>query len=210
VPAWYASRAQTLAQLRGTEPLAALQLEYSLVERSVENEYVPLGQQQGIGVMVWSPLGSGLLSGKYKPSQSRQFGEGRLQTVRDSNNPAFQRFTERNFQIVAELEAVAQEMERTMAQVAINWVARRPGVATVLVGATRKTQLEDNLAALDFELPAALRKRLDVASAPAAVSPYAFFTPPLQAMQTGENAVGDKPAGYYQPLLIDAKPAGVE
>jgi aryl-alcohol dehydrogenase-like predicted oxidoreductase len=210
VPAWYASRAQTLAQLRGLEPLSALQLEYSLVERSIENEYVPLGQQQGMGVMVWSPLGSGLLSGKYKPSQSRQFGEGRLQTVRDSNNAAFNKLTERNFTIVAELEAVAREVERSMAQVAINWIANRPGVATVLLGATRKNQLDDNLAALDFELPAALSKRLDVASAPPATSPYTFFTPPMQAMQTGQNVVGDKPAGYSPPLLIDAKPAGVE
>jgi aryl-alcohol dehydrogenase-like predicted oxidoreductase len=210
VPAWYASRAQALAQLRGLEPLSALQLEYSLVERSIENEYIPLGQQQGMGVMAWSPLGSGLLSGKYKPSQSRQFGEGRLQTMRDTSNPAFQKLNERNFGIVAELEAVAQEVDRSMAQVAINWVASRPGVATVLIGATRKTQLDDNLAALDFELPAALRKRLDVASAPPAVSPYTFFTPPMQAMQTGQNVVGDKPAGYTQPILVDAKPAGVE
>ena len=210
VPAWYASRAQTLAQLRGLEPLSALQLEYSLVERSIENEYMALGQQQGMGVMAWSPLGSGLLSGKYKPSQSRQFGQGRLQTMRDSDNAAFQKLTERNFAIVAELEAVAQEVERSMAQVAINWVAGRPGVATVLIGATRKTQLEDNLAALDFELPAALRARLDTASALPATSPYTFFTPSMQAMQTGQNVVGDKPPSYSQPLLIDARPAGVD
>ena len=68
VPAWYASRAQTLAELRGYEPLSTLQLEYSLVERNIENEFIPLGTQHGMGVMVWSPLASGLLSGKYKPS----------------------------------------------------------------------------------------------------------------------------------------------
>lgn len=209
VPAWYASRAQTLAQLRGWEPLAALQLEYSLVERAIENEFVPLGQQQGMGIMAWSPLGSGLLSGKYKPSQSRQFGEGRLQTLRDTKNPGFNKLNERNFSIVAELEAVAQDVERSMAQVALNWVAGRPGVASVLVGATRKAQLEDNLGALDFELPAALRARLDTASALPGTSPYTFFTPPMQAMITGANAVGDKPAGYAPALLIDAEPAGV-
>ena len=123
-PAWYASRAQTLAQLRGWEPLSALQLEYSLVERTVESEYVPLGQQLGMGIMVWSPLGSGLLSGKYKPSQSQTHGTGRLQTVKDTNNPAFNKFSERNFAIVAELEKVAREAGRSMAQVAINWVAK--------------------------------------------------------------------------------------
>jgi aryl-alcohol dehydrogenase-like predicted oxidoreductase len=208
-PAWYASRAQTIAQLRGLEPVAALQLEYSLLERSIENEFVPLGLGQGMGVMVWSPLGSGLLSGKYKPSGSRQFGEGRLQTMKDSSNPAFQRLTERNFAIAGELEKVAREVGHSMAQVALNWVAWRPGVATVLVGATRKSQLDDNLAALDFELPAALRARLDAVSAVPASSVYSFFTPGMQAMQTGANVVGDKPAGYSAPVLIDAAPAGV-
>jgi aryl-alcohol dehydrogenase-like predicted oxidoreductase len=208
-PAWYASRAQTIAQLRGLEPLSALQLEYSLLERSIESEFVPLGQSQGMGVMAWSPLGSGLLSGKYKPSRSREFGEGRLQTLRDSSNAAFNKLTERNFAIVAELEKVAREVGRSMAQVAINWVAGRPGVATVLVGATRREQLDDNLGALDFELPQALRARLDEVSAPAVISPYTFFAPSMQAMQTGANVVGDKPAGYAAPVLIDAAPAGV-
>jgi aryl-alcohol dehydrogenase-like predicted oxidoreductase len=209
VPAWYASRAQTLAQLRGLEPLSALQLEYSLAERSIENEFVPLGQQEGMGIMAWSPLASGLLSGKYKPSQSRQFGEGRLQTMRDSTNAAFNKLNDRNFAIVAELEAVAREAERSMAQVALNWVAGRPGVASVLVGATRKTQLDDNLSSLDFELPTALRTRLDAASAEPGTSPYTIFTPSMQAMLAGTNAVGDKPPGYCPPLMIDSTPAGV-
>jgi aryl-alcohol dehydrogenase-like predicted oxidoreductase len=209
VPAWYASRAQTLAQLRGLEPVAALQLEYSLVERSVEYEFAPLAQAQGMGIMAWSPLGSGVLSGKYRPSQAGQFGQGRLQTLKDSKNPGFNKLTDRNFAIVAELEAVAGEVERSMAQVALNWVAGRPGVASVLLGATRKEQLEDNLAALDFELPAALRARLDSASAPPPMSPYTFFTPAMQAMLTGAHVVGDKPAGYSTPLLIDSAPAGV-
>ena len=209
VPAWYASRAQTLAQLRGLEPLSALQLEYSLTERSLENEFVPLGQQLGMGIMVWSPLGSGLLSGKYKPSQSRDFGAGRLQTLKDTNNPAFNKFTERNFAIVTELEKVAHEVGHSMAQVAINWVANQPGVATVLVGATRQSQLDDNLASLDFELPVALRSRLDAVSAQAAGSPYLFFTSGMQAMLTGPNVVGNKQPGYTAPILIDTTPAGV-
>ena len=208
-PAWYASRAQTLAQLRGWEPLSALQLEYSLLERTIEREFTPLGQQFGMGIMVWSPLGSGLLSGKYKPSQSQDWGTGRLQTLKDTNNPAFNKFSERNFAIVAELEKVAREAGHSMAQVAINWVANQPGVATVLVGATRQSQLDDNLASLDFELSAELRSRLDVVSAATAGSPYLFFTPGMQAMLTGSNIVGNKQAGYTAPVLIDAAPAGV-
>jgi diketogulonate reductase-like aldo/keto reductase len=129
--------------------------------------------------------------------------------VKDTNNPAFNKFSARNFAIVAELEQVARETGHSMAQVAINWVANQPGVATVLVGATRQSQLDDNLASLDFELPAELRSRLDVVSAATAGSPYLFFTPGMQAMLTGSNIVGNKQAGYTAPVLIDAAPAGV-
>jgi aryl-alcohol dehydrogenase-like predicted oxidoreductase len=209
VPAWYASRAQAIAEFRGYEPVSALQMEYSLVERSIENEFIPLGAAHGMGVMAWSPLASGLLSGKYRPSQGGRFGEGRLQTVAGTTNPAFAKLTERNFAIVAELEAVAAEVGRPMAQVALNWVANRPGVATVILGATKLSQLEDNLEALHFEIPASLRQRLDAASAPLSTFPYSFFTPGMQAMIAGTSIVGGKPCGYHADVLIDAVPAGV-
>ncbi len=211
VPAWYAARAQTLAEWRGYEKLSALQLEYSLVERGIEDEFVPLGLHQGMGPMVWSPLGSGLLSGKYKPSQggASGSGSGRLETMAASGNPGFAKFNERNFAIVAEVEKVAQQVGRSMAQIAINWVANRPGVASVILGATKLAQLEDNLGALDFEIPAELLGRLDSASAMPARFPYTFFTPGMQAMLTGGVTIGDKPAGYAPPVLLDAKPAGV-
>lgn len=209
VPAWYASRAQALAEFRAYEPISALQLEYSLVERNIEHEFVELGTRHGMGIMAWSPLGAGLLSGKYRPSEGGQFGEGRLQTLSGSNNPAFAKFNERNFSIVEELEQVAREVGRSMAQVAVNWVANRPGVATVLVGATRLEQLRDNLGALDFTLPPELAARLDAASAPQPAFPYSFFTNGMQAMIAGANPVGDKPAGYRRPRLIQGEAAGV-
>jgi len=202
VPAWYASRAQAIAQARGYEPMCALQLEYSLVERSIEHEFIPLGISQGMGTMVWSPLSSGLLSGKYKPSEGGRFGEGRLQTMLGSDNPAFSRFSDRNFRIVAELEKVSGEMGRSMAQVALNWVANRPGVATVLIGATRQSQLEDNLTALDFEIPRELVERLNAASASPPSYPYSFFTARMQAMLTGGRATGSKPLTYATPTSI--------
>lgn len=203
VPAWYASRAQAIAEWRGYEPVSALQLEYSLVERSIEDEHIPLGIAHGMGIVVWSPLASGLLSGKYRPSQGGDFGQGRLQTMKDSSNPAFVKFTERNFGIVAELERVAAEVGRPMAQVAVNWVATRPGVASVIVGATKLHQLEDNLRALEFEIPAELRARLDGASRPAPRFPYYFFEGGMQAMVHGATPVGDKPATYAPPVLIE-------
>ncbi|MGB6356084.1 MAG: aldo/keto reductase, partial [Steroidobacteraceae bacterium] len=88
VPAWHAARAQTLAEWRGWEPLAALQLEYSLVERNIEREFTTLAQTLGMGIMVWSPLAGGLLSGKYRAARDGIVGEGRLQTLKDSKNPA--------------------------------------------------------------------------------------------------------------------------
>lgn len=210
VPAWYAAQAQTIARERHLEPIATLQLEYSLAERNIEFEYVPLAQALGTGIMVWSPLASGLLSGKYKPSQDgNTAGTGRLATVADSGNPAFDKFTERNWAIVAELERVANEVGRSMAQVALNWVANRPGVASVLIGATKLNQLQDNLGALDFTMPTELLQRLDAISQPETRFPYTFFTSEIQGMVHGGAAVGDKPASYRPPLLVSGSGAGV-
>lgn len=208
-PAWYAARAQTLSEWRGYEPISALQLEYSLVERNIEREFVPLGLELGMGVMVWSPLASGLLSGKYKPSKDTFTGEGRLDTLKGSQNPGFQKFTERNWKIVAELETVAQQLGRSMAQVAINWTANRPGIGSVILGATKLAQLEDNLKALDFQIPDELSNQLEKVSRPEAQFPYTFFGSEIQGMIHGGKTVGLKPGGYYPNLLIKSAGAGV-
>jgi aryl-alcohol dehydrogenase-like predicted oxidoreductase len=208
-PAWYAARAQTLAEWRGYEPISTLQLEYSLVERNIEREFVSLGQELGMGIMVWSPLASGLLSGKYKPSEGSYSGEGRLETVKGISNPAFQKFSDRNWAIVAELERVAQELGHSMAQVAVNWVANRPGVASVIVGATKLAQLEDNLKALEFDIPLELANRLESISRPTAQFPDSFFGNEIQGMIHGGVTVGRKPAGYAPDSLIQSPGAGV-
>jgi aryl-alcohol dehydrogenase-like predicted oxidoreductase len=202
VPAWYASRMQTIAELRGLEPVSALQMEYSLVERRLEFEFSRLATDYGAGIMAWSPLGSGLLSGKYRPGTDGKYGEGRLETMKNAGNPTMFKFTERNFAIVAELERVANEVGRPMAQVALNWVVNRPGVATVILGATKLSQLNDNLQALDFDLPAGLRARLDDVSAPKAPYPYTFFEPALQSRIHGGAAVGDKPVTYHGSVSV--------
>lgn len=206
-PAWYAAEAQTVARWRGYEPVSALQLEYNLTERGVEHEFIDLGAAHGMGVMVWSPLASGLLSGKYKPGAcAAEAGTGRLATVAGSGNPVFDKLTERNFAIVAELERVSAEIGRSMAQVAVNWVANRPGVASVLIGATKPHQLADTLAALDFEIPAPLAARLAAVSAPPTAFPYTFFGPELQSMITGGAAVGDKPDSYGRDRMLPGGP----
>ncbi len=200
VPSWYASRAQSIAEFRGYESVCTLQLSYSLVERSIENEFTALATRYGMDTMVWSPLGGGMLSGKYKPSEAGKYGEGRLQVMQ--GNPAFAKFSERNFAIVAEVESVAKALGRSMAQVAVNWVANRPGVATVLIGATKQAQLDDNLQALDFSIPAELLARLDAASAVEPTYPYTYFTPAVQNQVVGNHPLQDKHAGYAPPILI--------
>jgi aryl-alcohol dehydrogenase-like predicted oxidoreductase len=210
VPGWYAARVQTIAELRGYEPASALQLEYSLVERNIEHEFVPLGQALGMGVMVWSPLASGLLSGKYKPSEGPLSAAGRLQTMKDSRNPGFQKFTERNWRIVAELEAVARDVGQSMAALAVNWTATQPGVASVILGATSERQLDDTLAALSFNVPQALRQRLEDVSRPERPFPYSFFGPEIQGMIHGGVRVGAKPPEYSPGLVIDGGGAGVQ
>ncbi|KRE94961.1 aldo/keto reductase [Frateuria sp. Soil773] len=200
VPAWYAARAQTFAEAHALAPLVNLQLEYSLAERHIEHEFVPLATELGMGVTAWSPLAMGLLSGKYRPSEAGGEGEGRLAKVAAA--PGFERFTERNWRIVAALEQVAREAGKPMAQVALNWGANRPGIASVIVGATRLEQLDANLAALDFELPAELRARLDAASAPECPFPYYMFADAQQTRIHGGVGVGDKPAGYAPPVFV--------
>ncbi|SMC22345.1 Predicted oxidoreductase [Andreprevotia lacus DSM 23236] len=206
VPAWYAARAQTLAEWRGWEPVTALQLQYSLAERNLEHEYSQLATGLGMGITAWSPLASGLLSGKYRSDGS---GAGRLEAMRDSPNPVFRKFTERNWAIVAELEKVANEIDQSMAAVALNWVANRPGVGSVIVGATSPEQLNGNLRALDFTIPAELLARLNAASAPETPFPYYFFDSSMQGMMYGGATVGDKPAGYTSPVLVSGSGAGV-
>ncbi len=201
VPAWYAARAEAVAEGRGWEAPCALQLEYSLVARGIEYEFPSLCQDRGIGMMVWSPLASGLLSGKYRPHTSAmdQAVDGRLRASAKVSAPSLQKMTERNWAVVAELERVSNELGRPMAQVAINWVANRPAVASVVLGATSLTQLESTLPALSFDLPAELEARLDRASALPAAFPYTFIDV-MAARMHGDACVAAKPPRYADLL----------
>lgn len=188
-PAWYAARAQTLAEKEGKERLIALQLEYSLVERNIEREHIPVSQELGIGVCPWSPLAGGFLTGKYKREGESGKGEGRLETTKGSSNPAFNKFSERNWRIHDVLSDVAKRINKPPAQVALNWVITQPGVTSTIIGATKLAQLNDNLQAADIAIPAELRKRLDEVSAPEAIQPYTFFGQDIQPMVTGGTSV---------------------
>ena len=186
-PAWYVARAQTLAEKEGKERLVALQLEYSLVERSIEREHIPAAQELGIGITPWSPMAGGFLSGKYRQHESTGVGEGRLEIVKD--NPAFNQFNDRNWRILDELIIVAKAISKSPAQVALNWVATQPGITSTIIGATKMKQLDDNLKSIEFEIPAELRKRLDDLSALEPVHPYKIFNPEMQGMISGGTRV---------------------
>jgi aryl-alcohol dehydrogenase-like predicted oxidoreductase len=188
-PAWYVARAQTLAEKEGKERLIALQLEYSLVERNIEREHVPVAQELGIGICPWSPLASGFLSGKYKREGGTWRGDGRLQTMKDSPNPVFNKFTERNARVLDVLISVAQQLNKTPAQVALNWAATQPGITSTIIGATKVAHLDDNLSCLDFSIPSELRSKLDQASALESIHPYMFFGGTLQGMINGGTSV---------------------
>jgi aryl-alcohol dehydrogenase-like predicted oxidoreductase len=181
VPAWYAAKAQTIAQYTGREPAAALQMEYSLVERTIEREHVPAAQELGMGICPWSPLASGFLAGKYTRDKGADSSQGsRLEVLKNANNPAFKKFTNRNWQIVEELSEIAKEIGRPPAQVALNWVVTQPAVTSTIIGATKLAQLEDNLAALSFEIPFELRAKLNAISELEPAHPYMFFSGVLQ------------------------------
>ncbi|MGX7675682.1 aldo/keto reductase [Plantactinospora sp. DSM 117369] len=206
VPAWYAARAQSLAEAHSLNPMISLQLPYSLIARGIEPEFVPMAQSLGLGLTAWSPIGGGLLTGKYRRMGDGVTGEGRLGAPGGHQRP----IDEREWQVIEVLAGVAAELGRSMAQVAINWVATQPGVGSAIIGASSPEQLASNLAALDFEIPAEARRRLDEASAVPLPGPYSMFTPEYQSWIVNPGlGIGDKPAGYAPPVWNGAaQPVG--
>jgi aryl-alcohol dehydrogenase-like predicted oxidoreductase len=191
VPAWYAARFTTMADLRGWERPAALQLEYSLVSRSLEREHMPMAQELGISITPWSPLGSGFLSGKFRRVDGKITGSGRVLEMKDSGNPTLEKFAKReqNWKILETLLHVANSLGKTPAEIALAWVMSRPCVTSTLIGATRVEQLEKNLAAASLNLPQDALTVLTDASAPEPNELDHFFGNVLQGMIHGETIV---------------------
>lgn len=195
-PAWYVAKLATLAAIRGLPGPIALQYFYSLVSREIEAEHLPMARDMGLGMMPWSPLAYGLLTGKYDRTtveaaapragglptdaaagQPRAPDDKRL----DGANPFGDTlFTERNWRIVDALQGVAETLGETPARVALAWVLSRPGVDTALMGVSRVAQLQDNIAATDLRLPAEQAALLDAATAPPTPMLYALFTPAMR------------------------------
>ncbi|WP_062433568.1 aldo/keto reductase [Herbidospora daliensis] len=164
---WQVQKAADLARRLGTAPLVALQPSYSLLVRDIEWEIVPACQENGLGVLAWSPLGGGWLSGKYRPD-AVPTGATRLGEDPGRGIEAYapRAADPRVWRILAETQAVADEIGATMAQVALAWVAAREVVSSVLLGARTLAQLTENLGAARVTLDYDHLRRLDEASAP--------------------------------------------
>lgn len=195
-PAWYVAKIATLAVAHALPGPIALQYFYSLVSREVETEHIPLALDTGLGMVPWSPLAYGLLTGKYDraaveaggsraaglPSDAgtgaaRDEGDKRL----DGANPFGDTlFTERNWQIVDVVRRIADEIGKTSARVALAWVLSRAAVDTTLIGVSKVSQLQDNIAAIDLTLTPEQTAVLDAASAPQVAMIYGLFTPQMR------------------------------
>jgi len=183
-PAWKVAQAQTIASLRGWAPLVALQIEYSLVERTVEGELIPMAREMGLGVTPWSPLKSGVLSGKYTRANAASVKADRGERVT-------QNLGEKVYSIIDELIAIGKELGTSPASIALAWVQGRPGVASTIIGARRMDQLEQNLAALDVTLSRDQVARLDKLSKPTLGFPMQFLNVASMFSQGGTTVNGE-------------------
>src|SRR5271156_2176747 len=179
--AWKIVEANLIARFRGWSAFVGLQIEYSLLERTVEQDLVPMAGELGLGITPWSPLKSGVLSGKYTRHNAGQikadrgpFAEGHL--------------NEKAYAIVDELSIIAKAHESTVARVALAWVQAQPGVTSTIIGARRLAQLEDNLKALEVKLSAEEFDRLDALTKPTFSFPQSM-QPWFAAVQNGGTSV---------------------
>ena len=191
-PAWRVARAATIAELRGVTPIAGLQVEHSLVERTTEQELLPAGQALGLGIVAWSPLGGGVLTGKYRQGEKgrREGFGGRV--FQEENSP-------HRTAILDTLIAVAKDAGVTPAEIAIAWVAAKGSLP--IIGPRTLAQLENNLAATKVTLSPAQIARLDEVSAIPAVFPFRMFN----KAETRQGFTGGKLEQFDAPAAPSPK-----
>ncbi|GAA2598424.1 aldo/keto reductase [Winogradskya consettensis] len=190
-PAWYTAKAQTTALLRAWSPLIALQVEYSLLARTVEGEITPLALDAGMGLTPWSPLASGFLSGKYARGAAPQDSQrGAI-----IGGPSEEQFT-----VIDALLSVASSVSSTPAAVALAWLLSKPGVAAPILGPRKIEHLDANLAALDVRLDPSHLAVLDEASAPKLNYPHGLNRETGAMLQFAGATVDGRPSTVYPPL----------
>jgi aryl-alcohol dehydrogenase-like predicted oxidoreductase len=168
IPAWQVSRMQAIAELRGWAPLIALEIPYNLIERTVERDLIPMAETMGLGVICWSPLASGVLTGKYGRSDLEtgtgpDAGSGPPSRKQVAAGNGF--LTTRGLDIAEVVKDIAAEIGITPSRVALAWTLLNPAVTAPIVGARSLAQLDDNLGALQVKLDPRQQARLDGVSA---------------------------------------------
>jgi aryl-alcohol dehydrogenase-like predicted oxidoreductase len=197
-PSWYVARIATLAAAHGLPGPVGLQYAWSLVERGVELDVMPMAREFRLGMMPWSPLGGGLLTGKYGrdklseaarkatvPNSSDTVSDEPRERLNGANPYGGMLFTERNFDIVDVVRDIAKELDVPMVQVALAWVLRQPGMSSLLLGASGPEQLTANLAALSLQMNDEQLSRLDTVSALQPLNPYFIFNLPSEMLFGG-------------------------
>jgi aryl-alcohol dehydrogenase-like predicted oxidoreductase len=192
-PAWTVSRANTLAELRGWSPFAAIQVAYSLVERTAERDLLPMANALDLAVLAWAPLGRGLLTGKYTAAGVREGQQARL----SPNDPSF---NDRNRAIAATVADVANELGAPPASIAIAWLLARSRPTPIpIVGARTAEQLQDTLGGIDIELHDEALRRLSDLSAISLGFPHEFLAGPYARHAATEGLI-DADRRPYLPV----------
>jgi aryl-alcohol dehydrogenase-like predicted oxidoreductase len=186
-PAWKVTQGQLVAEFRNWTPFVGLQIEYSLFERTVEGELIPMAQELGLGVTPWSPLKGGLLSGRVTRASVGAPETGKRAWTQGAA------LSEAQLKVIDELSRIAKELDTTVARVALAWVQGRPGVTSTILGARTLAQLDDNLQAIDVKLTPAHVTALD-----ALTKPTLNFPAPFLAMagmiQAGGTTINGEPS----------------
>ncbi|KOY87678.1 aldo/keto reductase [bacterium 336/3] len=177
-PAWIVAKANTLAELRGWEAFVGLQIEYSLIQRTPERDLLPMAKDFGMAITPWSPLGAGMLTGKYNDGIDK---EGRL-------TESSRKINDKNRQIAKKVSEFAQKLGYSSAQVALNWLRQKDEQIMPIVGSRKVSQIEDCLGCLRFELPNEMMRELDAISEIELGFPHDFYSvPTVQEVIFGDN-----------------------
>jgi len=192
-PAWVVSQANMLADLRGWTSFVALQIEYSLLERTPERDLLPMAKSLGLTVTPWGVLGAGMLTGKYNDRNAETLKNP--DTRLSEQSPKLKE--ERNFRIAEEVAKIAKEIDKSPSQVALRWAIQRSDNIIPIVGARRVAQIEDNLGCLGFELDNAQLALLEEVSEISLGFPHHFLDQP--------NILDIVYSGSYDKILSERK-----
>ncbi|MGB3620574.1 MAG: aldo/keto reductase [Ketobacter sp.] len=191
-PVWQISRLQAIADLRGWSPFVALQVPYNLTERTVEREFMPMALEMGLGVLPWSPLAGGVLSGKYTREDLHQ--KSADMSTRKNINLATGRLTEKALDIADVVRTIAVELNCSAAQVSLAWTLLNPAVTSPIIGARTYAQCEDNLAALQIEFNEDQIIRLQEISRVESCFPHTMIDTPTADMMFGSIKIAKRPS----------------